>query len=62
MPDTSAFAEMRKLLNRKVVEQHREGAIGHEEFTNYNVVVPDHQDHHCVCFCGKPGTPQPHIH
>jgi hypothetical protein len=58
MPDTSAFAEMRKLLNRKVVEQHREGAIGHEEFTDYNVVVPDHKDHHC---CGKSGTPQPHI-
>jgi hypothetical protein len=41
MPDTSAFAEMRKLLNRKVIEQHREGAICHEEFTDYNVVVPD---------------------
>jgi len=45
MPDTSAFAEMRKLLNRKVIEQHREGAICHEEFTDYNVVVvvPDHK-------------------
>ena len=41
MPDTSAFAEMRKLLNRKVVKQHREGAICHEEVTDYNVVVPD---------------------
>ena len=61
MPDTSAFAEMRKLLNRKVVEQHREGAICYEEYMDYNVVVPDHKDHR-VCFCGKPGTPQPHIH
>jgi hypothetical protein len=27
MPDTSAFAEMWKLPDRKVIEQHREGAI-----------------------------------
>jgi len=43
MPDTSALAEMRKLLNRKVIEQHREGAICHQEFTDYDVVVPGHK-------------------
>lgn len=33
-------AEMRKLLNRKIVEQDRKCAICHEEFTDYNDVVP----------------------
>jgi hypothetical protein len=32
---------MRKLLNRKIVEQDRIGAIGHEKFTDYNDIVPD---------------------
>ena len=31
---------MRKLLNRKIVEQDRKCAICHEEFTDYNDVVP----------------------
>jgi hypothetical protein len=35
-------AEMRKLLNRKVVEQDRECALCHVKFTNYNDIVPDH--------------------
>jgi hypothetical protein len=35
-------AEMRKLLNQKIVEQNRICAICHEEFTDYNDVVPDH--------------------
>ena len=35
-------AEMRKLLNRKIVEQDRKCAICHEEFTDYSDVVPDH--------------------
>ena len=33
-------AEMRKLLNRKIVEQDRKCAICDEEFTDYNDVVP----------------------
>jgi hypothetical protein len=37
-------AEMRKLLNRKIVEQDRKCAICHEEFTDYNDVVPDHRN------------------
>jgi hypothetical protein len=37
-------AEMRKLLNRKIVEQNRICAICHEEFTDYNDVVPDHKE------------------
>lgn len=37
-------AEMRKLLNRKIVEQDRKCAICHEEFTDYNDIVPDHRD------------------
>jgi hypothetical protein len=37
-------AEMRKLLNRKIVEQDRICAICHFEFTDYNDVVPDHQN------------------
>ena len=35
---------MRKLLNRKIVEQDRKCAICHEEFTDYNDIVPDHRD------------------
>src|SRR6266478_6530992 len=34
-------AEMRKLLNRKIVEQDRKCALCHEEFTDYNDIVPD---------------------
>jgi hypothetical protein len=37
-------AEMRNLLNRKIVEQDRKCAICHEEFTDYNDIVPDHRD------------------
>jgi len=37
-------AEMRKLLNRKIVEQDRICAICHFEFTDYNDVVPDHEN------------------
>ena len=37
-------AEMRRLLNRKIVEQDRKCAICHEEFTDYNDVVPDHKE------------------
>lgn len=37
-------AEMRKLLNRKIVEQDRKCAICQEEFTDSNDVVPDHRD------------------
>jgi len=37
-------AEMRKLLNRKIVEQDRKCAICHEESTDYSDVVPDHED------------------
>jgi hypothetical protein len=37
-------AEMRKLLNRKIVEQNRICPICREEFTDYNDVVPDHID------------------
>ncbi len=33
-------AEMRKLLNRKIVEQNGICPICHEEFTDYNDVVP----------------------
>ena len=36
-------AEMRKLLNRKILEQAGICAICHEEFTDYNDVVPDHR-------------------
>ena len=35
-------AEMRKLLKWKVAEQNSICAICHEEFTDYNDVVPDH--------------------
>ena len=37
-------AEMRELLNRKIVEQGRKCAICHKEFTDYNDIVPDHRD------------------
>jgi len=37
-------AEMRKLLNRKIVEQDRKCAICLEEFTDYTDVVPDHRN------------------
>ncbi len=35
---------MRKLLNRKIVEQNRICPICLEEFTDYNDVVPDHKE------------------
>ena len=34
-------AEMRKLFDRKIVEQGRECALCHELFTDYHDVVPD---------------------
>jgi len=37
-------AEMRKLMNRKIVEQGGICPICHEEFTDYNDVVPDHRE------------------
>ncbi len=37
-------AEMRRLVNRKIVEQDRKCAICHEEFTEYSDIVPDHKD------------------
>jgi hypothetical protein len=37
-------AEMRKLLNRKIVEQGRICAICHFEFKDYTDVVADHED------------------
>jgi hypothetical protein len=37
-------AEMRNLLNRKIREQAGICAICHEEFTDYNDVVPDHRN------------------
>jgi len=37
-------AEMRKLLNRKIREQAGICAICHQEFTDYNDVVPDHRN------------------
>ena len=37
-------AEMRKLLNRKIREQAGICTICHEEFTEYNDVVPDHRN------------------
>src|SRR4029077_1586130 len=36
--------EMRKLLNRKIRQQAGICAICHEEFTDYNDVVPDHRN------------------
>ena len=35
-------AEMRKLLNRKIVAQDRKCAICQKEFNDYNDIVPDH--------------------
>jgi len=37
-------AEMRKLLNRKIVEQDKICAICHFEFTDYNDAVLDHEN------------------
>ena len=37
-------AEMRKLLKQKIVDQGRKCAICHEEFSDYNDIVPDHRD------------------
>jgi len=37
-------AEMRKLLNRKIVDQNRICAICHQEFKEYADVVPDHKE------------------
>ena len=36
-------AEMRKLVNRKIVEQNGICPICEEKFTDYNDVVPDHK-------------------
>ena len=36
--------EMRKVLDRKIVEQNRMCAICHIEFTEYNDIVPDHKN------------------
>jgi hypothetical protein len=33
---------MRKLLNRKIIAQHRKCAICQEQFDCYNDIVPDH--------------------
>ena len=35
---------MRKLINRKIVEQNRQCAICEVAFTNYSDIVPDHID------------------
>ena len=37
-------AEMRKLLNQKIMNQDRKCAICHEEFSDHNDIVPDHRD------------------
>ncbi len=37
-------AEMRKLLNQKIMNQGRKCAICLEEFSDYNDIVPDHRD------------------
>ena len=37
-------AEMRKLLDRKIVAQNRICPICSEEFTDYNDIVPDHKE------------------
>jgi hypothetical protein len=37
-------AEMRKLMNRKIVEQNGVCPICSEEFTEYEDVVPDHRN------------------
>jgi hypothetical protein len=38
-----SLAEMRKLLNRKIVEQNGICPICEEKFTDYTDVVPDHK-------------------
>ncbi len=43
-PELRSPAEMRKLLKRKVAEQNGMCTICHEEFTDYNDVVPDHKN------------------
>ncbi len=35
-------AEMRKLLNRKIIEQDTKCGICHKLFTNYEDIVPEH--------------------
>jgi len=47
-------AEMRKLVNRKIVEQDRICAICHSEFRDYNDVVPDHSTHDSTCVASSP--------
>jgi 5-methylcytosine-specific restriction endonuclease McrA len=44
--DTGNFDHLRswRPLNRKIVEQNRECAICHEEFTDYTDIVPDHKN------------------
>lgn len=42
--DLRSPAEMRKLLNRKIVEQGGICPVCHEEFTDYNDIVPDHKN------------------
>jgi hypothetical protein len=37
-------AEMRQVLDRKIVEQNRQCAICQMAFTNYSDIVPDHKD------------------
>ena len=39
----SPAEKMRKLLNRKIVEQSGNCAICHEEFADYSDIVPDHR-------------------
>jgi hypothetical protein len=47
---------MRKLLNRKVRQQAGICAICHEEFTDYNDIVPDHKNPKGM---GGPGERRP---
>ena len=35
---------MRKLVNRKIVEQDRRCATCHEDFTDYSGIEPDHRE------------------
>jgi hypothetical protein len=37
-------AEMRRLLNRKIVEQGGKCALCHEDFTDHSDIVPDHKN------------------
>lgn len=41
-------AEMRKLLNRKIVLQGKRCALCGDEFTDYNDIVPDHRSPRCM--------------